>query len=337
MFEPKFYENKAMIHLSKMFDKNICRNFRYSANTGPIKNLPEIDGILEKDHKLYAIEAKSFIINQEDLVEIMYKYKLLGFRRLIIISPDYTKEAIQLTCSQSKFEELILEKYSPDLQSIDKWYKDWNSSLPPQLEGSLSSGRHSFRFILSKTNTGKRIVVNQVSSRITCIYDIKKEIERLSSPPVKVLWSTQKWTIPKDLYFRNNKLVNLGGFVVIDLDGQKMHSAFFDCELSACTPNCMHCYKITKKEMKIAYAKFAENDIHPSFVTDSGNHGFHMYIDINNYNLAGIREILNRHEIRYDKIVFDNNRAFVAFPTSLNGETNLPIRIIKSQEASSND
>jgi hypothetical protein len=104
----------------------ILLNVRYPSLDYSFRSRPEIDGLIEDEQGLLAIEIKSFPLSRLDMEEILHKYSTLAFRRFILVAPDFPSSKI----SHAGFDFIKLIPFRPDDSEIWEYYYRWREMLP---------------------------------------------------------------------------------------------------------------------------------------------------------------------------------------------------------------
>lgn len=324
-YDPEMYERQGLTFASSILDKTLHVNVRWGSLDKAPANRPEVDGIADMSEYLLAVEVKSFPLTADDLSSLIDGYVSMGVLDLLVVAPEMPARS----SASNNLRHLRLETFKPDLDEIWSWYSCWMPELPIGVADSLESGRHSFHYVLSAgRNRRGRHVANQVSKRIASIGALKRDLGRLAYPPAKVLWSTNQWTTPKDLYFRNSKPIAIGGLYVLDFDGPKLHNAWSDCQLHFRDRRCPECRIAALIECRKALEVVRGIDLHGSVgIFDSGNRGCHLYCARTTTPLE-LLSILHSAGVQFDPETLTNEKSFVAFPCSLNAQTLLPLEEI---------
>lgn len=318
-YEAHYYERRALSYIGQLLNRPILLNVRYPILGNLFRSRPEIDGMAIDERGVIAVEVKSFALSHSDIEQILTKYHTLAFRRLVIVAPRFPVTKIH----RATFDSVELVAYSPDEQPISGYYATWCDVLPPATVSSLSSGCHSFRYVMSRAFRKGKAVFNQVDKRICHVDDLRKDIARFRAPVSKVLWSPTRWSNPKDLFFPNPRATQFfGGFLVIDIDGTALHQSMHPCELLPGDSLCLHCIRRATIECQRAILALRSHGLEAAFVCKSGNRGFHIYVHLDtDATRSQVVEIMKANDIVYDPIVANSRKSFVAFPTSLNAST----------------
>lgn len=115
----------------------------------------------------------------------------------------------------------------------------------------------------------------------------------------------------------------LGGFLPVDIDGDRLHRAHHACQIGPVDAACPHCLCHALRE----YARLTEvlPDVAWVDVLRSGGRGLHLYLRDD----AGLRARLLRTaqgaRVRIDVNVSFSPKATIALPGSLHAGTMLPV------------
>lgn len=66
--------------------------------SGSPASRPEIDAVVMLDRRVTPIEIKAYLLDTLGIEEIIAKYTVLGFRRLIIVAPSVSGKAARRLC-----------------------------------------------------------------------------------------------------------------------------------------------------------------------------------------------------------------------------------------------
>lgn len=325
-YDPQFYEYTALCHVAKIYGEVLKINYKMPDFALPISKRNELDGFFEKGKM--AVEVKSYPLEKGDVVEITDKYQKLGIDNVTIVAPTI------------KFSEdvsnLRLLEFLPSFEAFskDKYY-GLHMKLPSLLEKELQTGKHNFRYRLAGRSLNKRSrYLNQTDKKIDSVEKLKKEIlSRIpnDNPPVKILWSTKRWVSPKDHFYRKLNNLFLGGPIVFDIDGPKVHGAFKPCEISEDRIVCEMCLFFTKRETIKLISILDWAGFENIEVFSSGRSGFHIYVfDDNENRLAKASAKFFEKKIKIDKQVTYSTKSQIAFPMSINGFTGRQLEYIKN-------
>lgn len=327
LYDPQFYEYTALCYIAKIYGKSLKINYRVPDFSFPISKRPEFDGYFEKNN--VAIEVKSYPLKDDDIDEIKIKYRSFNINGLILIAPRFE--------NSKKYKNLELIHFQPKIDYINTIYQNLRMDLPINLKSELSTGKHNFRYRLAKRSENKRSrYLNQTDKKIDTIEKLKKEITQripLNNSPIKILWSTKRWVSPKDHFFNTRNNLYLGGPIVFDIDGPKVHNAFRSCEISNTNDLCDMCIFFAKKEVKklihiLDWAGFRNIEIF-----FSGRSGFHVYVFDPNINLLDkAYEKFAEEKVKIDKQVTYSTKSEVAFPLTINGFTGYLLEHVKNIE-----
>lgn len=201
LFEPRFYERSAQRHLAVLVGQPVFVNVRWGLTGAPATRV-EIDAMLVRDGRVMPAEVKAHRVQVEIAQEVVAKYARLGFRELVVVAPYFTREAARLL-DGSCAPQVEAMRFLPALDEITAFYTaGWHADVPGWVHDALASGGHHVRFLLTRPSTSKHLVIGQPRSRIYEVAMITRIIHRLPSPPARVLWTPQRFTIPRDLIAR---------------------------------------------------------------------------------------------------------------------------------------
>ncbi len=326
LYDPQLFEYTALHHVVKLFGNSLKINYRVPDFFLPISKRPEFDGYFEKSNT--AVEAKSYPLKENEINEIVAKYKAFDINKLVIVAPEFDSFKTRKTI------ELI--KFQPQVDYVNAAsYRNLQIELPINLKKELSTGKHNFRYRLAKRSSDKRSrYLNQTDKKIDTVEKLKNEIiQRIPSnnPPIKILWSTKRWVSPKDHFFRNQNNLCIGGPIVFDVDGPKIHGAFKCCEISVKNKICDMCIFFAKNEVKKLINILDWSGFRIIEVFFSGRSGFHVYVfDSNNNLLKKASEKFIEKKIKIDKQVTYSIKSEVAFPLTINGFTGYQLEYVKN-------
>lgn len=125
----------------------------------------------------------------------------------------------------------------------------------------------------------------------------------------------------------------MGGFVPIDIDGDRLHQAHHACQISESAPVCPFCTRYARAECRSLVEALDET---PIDVVASGGRGVHVY-----YEDAGdVRDRavkLSRNDVvRLDENVTASLKSTVALPGSLHAGSMQPVvSLVKGHEVTS--
>ena len=210
VFEPRFYERRAQRHLAALAGGPVWINVPWGL-TGNPSTRPEVDAIVPRAGRAVAAEVKAHQVDADTAREITRKYRSLGFRDLIVIAPGFTASASR-SLAHARQPAIERLSFSPDLSEIaDFYHGGWQEAVPGWVHDALATGLHHVRFVLTRPTARGRLVVGQARTRVYGTSAIIQAIGKLPSPPARVLWAPQRFTIPRDLIARRSRLTALGG------------------------------------------------------------------------------------------------------------------------------
>ena len=316
-YDPNFYEFQALTEIARKFKTPIQINVKLE-NLSSEKEI-EIDGLIDLREKEWPIEIKSYPLAEEQLMSIADKYKNFGFKRLIIVAPNFINKV-------KNGMDIEYIEFPPDISLIRKFYENWKINLPPRIKEELNTGKHHFRYKLAKRakNSITRFI-NQTDKCIKTENDLIKEITQripLDNPPVRIYWSTARWLSPKDLYFKNLKQYCLDQLVVFDIDGPLIHRALFPCIISPDSGLCNYCIEFALLHTK-RLVEFLKNlGFRKIDIVFSGRQGFHVYVfdkPLGIEQRVRIIKEIRKKKIKVDKLVTLDQKSIITFPFSLHG------------------
>lgn len=328
LYDPQFYEYKALCFLATKVEKVIKINYRIPDYSVPISRRNELDGYIESENT--PIEIKSYPLNEIEIDEILKRLNGLGYSRAIVITPKIIAKA---PLKYNKHIEVI--EFEPtDIDKIRATYQAISFQLPSLLERELLTGKHNFRFRLAMRGLDKQgRYLNQVDKKIDSLDKLKIEITRRlpeHNPPIKILWSTSRWLVPKDHFFRKRHNLYLGGPIVFDIDGPQLHKAFTSCVILPKKRHCEMCLFFAKRETKKLAPLLKDHGMNDVEIFFSGRSGFHIYVfDANREKLAMLPLEFMKHKIKVDQQVTLNIKSDIAFPLSINSFTGYRLAHIK--------
>jgi hypothetical protein len=262
--------------------------------------------------RIVPAEAKAHRLDTADAGDIIGKYRRLGFAELMVIAPDFTPAAARALSAAA----VQAEVFSPDLAEIAAFYAgDWTAGIPAWVHEALATGLHHVRFMLTCPAAGGQLVIGQRRTRIYDAATITKAITALPAPPARILWTPQRFTIPRDLIARRSAVTPLGGFVAVDIDGDRLHQACHACQISPAEPCCPHCALHARREWQLLASALPQAGVID--VLFSGSRGLHAYLG----DEPGIRDHIiataRRAGLRIDESVTASVKTTIAFPGSL--------------------
>lgn len=325
-YEPRYYERAAQRHMARYLQARLLINVPWGLCGSPASR-PEIDAVFILDRRVTPIEIKAYLLDIPDVEQIIAKYTTLGFRRLIIVAPGVSDQAVRRLTRETLATELVL--FQPETGEISDWYDHvWPRHVPYWVRVALSSGRHHIRFVMSRPTGKGRFVVGQQRSRVYGVETLSRLLRALPSPPVRVLWIPLRFTIPRDVIARKSQLTPLGGFVPVDIDGDRLHRPLHACELAPEDGVCQFCLRHARREQ----VKLCDHlTVRPVDVVTSGGRGVHIYYHDNGLIRTELLGLANRRAIRMDENVTASTKATVALPGSLHAGSMRPITSLFAQ------
>jgi hypothetical protein len=313
-FEPRFYERAAQRHLAQLTGGPVWTNVAWGTGGAP-STRAEIDAMWARAGRIVPAEAKAHRVDTASAGEIIEKYRRLGFAELMVIAPAFTPAAAR-ALSAAAVPAVRAEVFSPDLTAIAAFYDgDWTAGIPGWVREALATGLHHVRFMLTRPTAGGQLVIGQRRTRIYDAAAISRAVAVLPAPPARILWTPQRFTIPRDLIARRSAVTPLGGFVAVDIDGDRLHQACHACQISPAEPCCPHCALHARREWQLLAAALPQAGVID--VLFSGSRGLHAYLG----DEPGIREYIiataRRAGLRIDESVTASVKTTIAFPGSL--------------------
>jgi DNA primase catalytic subunit len=125
------------------------------------------------------------------------------------------------------------------------------------------------------------------------------------------------------LIARGSRVTALGGFLPIDIDGDRLHGARHACETGSADAGCSHCPRYALRE----YTRLAAAlpDAAWVDVLRSGGRGLHIYLRDDVGLRARLLRTAQEARIRIDVNVSLSPKATIALPGSLHAGTMLPV------------
>lgn len=327
LYEPRFYERAAQWHVAGLFSDPISVNVRWGL-IGSLATRPELDALVFRTRHAVPVEIKAHPIGIDGADEIVAKYGRMGFPCIILIVPALSPEASgRLADSKAPHVELIL--FQPDLDVIRDWYGTmWPQQVPAWTHTALASGRHHVRFVLSRPTSEGRFVIGQQRTRVYSADTVLRLVTCLPSPPVRILWTPQRFTTPRDLIARRSRVTSIGGFVPVDIDGDRLHQARHACQISTSEAGCQFCMRYAEIECRSLLRRIGET---PVDVLASGRRGVHVYYEDDGDVRERVVKLSRDRTIRLDENVTTSLKSTVALPGSLHAGSMQPVvSIMKS-------
>lgn len=319
LFEPRFYERAAQRYLAQLAAVPVWVNVPWGL-TGNPANRPEVDGIWTREGRMIAAEIKAHRVCRDTAEEILAKYRGLGFRDLIVIAPSFAPAAASYWTGGSRLPVVEPVPFTPSLGAIEEFYRgDWQRGVPDWVHATLASGLHHVRFMLTVPSVAGHVVVGQRRTRIYDTATITRAIAALPSPPARVLWTPQRFTIPRDLIARRSHVTALGGYIPVDIDGDRLHAANHACQLTPGQAGCPHCVRYALREY--ARLRQALGDAQWVEVLFSGGRGIHAYLGGGQQLRARLLKVATEHKLRIDRAVTASVKTTISLPGSLHAAT----------------
>lgn len=328
VFEPRFYERRAQRHLAALAGGPVWINVPWGL-TGNPSTRPEVDAIVPRAGRAVAAEVKAHQVDADTAREITRKYRSLGFRDLIVIAPGFTASASR-SLAHARQPAIERLSFSPDLSEIaDFYHGGWQEAVPGWVHDALATGLHHVRFVLTRPTARGRLVVGQARTRVYGTSAITQAIGKLPSPPARVLWAPQRFTIPRDLIARRSRLTALGGYVAIDIDGDRLHRSDHACQLGPGTAGCPHCLPRARREL--ARLDAALGGPQWTGVLLSGGRGIHAYLPDDGEARGRVLAAAGTR-LRIDAPVTASLKTTIALPGSMHAANGRPVAAVPGPE-----
>lgn len=324
LYEPWFYERVAQQHVAGIFSGPTFVNVRWGL-IGSLATRRELDALVFRTRHAIPVEIKAHPLDDGNTDEIVAKYSRMGFPCIILIAPSVSTEAgRRLADSKAPYVELIL--FHPDLDAIRDWYCTmWPQKMPAWTHAALASGRHHVRFVLSRPTNQGRFVIGQQRTRVYSADTVLRLVACLPAPPVRILWTPQRFTTPRDLIARRSRVTSIGGFVPVDIDGDRLHQARHACQISASEAVCQFCIRYADIECRSLLRQLGET---PVDVLASGGRGIHVYYEDDGDVRERVVKLSRDRAIRLDENVTASLKSTVALPGSLHAGSMRPVASI---------
>jgi hypothetical protein len=324
VYESRFYERVAQQHVARLFPGPTFINVRWGL-IGSLATRHELDALVFQTRHAVPVEIKAHPLSDGNTDEIVAKYSLMGFPHIILIAPSVSAEASRrLADSKAPYVELIL--FHPDLDAIRDWYCTiWPQKVPAWTHVALRSGRHHVRFVLSRPTNEGRFVIGQQRTRVYSADTVLRLAACLPAPPARILWTPQRFTTPRDLIARGSRVTSIGGFVPIDIDGDRLHQARHACQISTSEAVCQFCMRYADIECRSLLQQLGET---PVDVLASGGRGIHVYYEDYGDVRERIVKLSKDRTIRLDENVTTSPRSTVSLPGSLHAGSMQPVASI---------
>lgn len=321
LYEPRFYERAAQQHVARLFPGPVFVNVRWGL-IGSLATRHELDALVFRTRQTVPVEVKAHPLGDGDADEIVAKYRRIGFPRIILIAPAISVEGSRrLVDSKAPSVELVL--FRPDLDAIRDWYcAVWPQKVPAWTHAALTRGRHHVRFVLSRPTNRGRFVIGQQRTRVYSADTVLRLVACLPAPPVRILWTPQRFTTPRDLIARRSRVTRIGGFVPVDIDGDRLHQAFHACQISTSEAVCQFCMRYADAECRSLVQQLGET---PVDVLASGGRGIHVYYEDHGDLRERVVKLARERTIRLDENVTTSLKSTVALPGSLHAGSMQPV------------
>lgn len=324
LYEPRFYERVAQQHAARIFPGPVFLNVRWGL-TGSLVTRHELDALMFRTRQAVPVEIKAHPLSESDTDEIVAKYSRMGFLRIILIAPSISVEASR-RLADSKAPDVEFVLFHPDLDAIRDWYCTmWPQKVPVWTHAALTSGRHHVRFVLSRPTNRGRFVIGQQRTRVYSVDTVLRLLSCLPAPPARILWTPQRFTTPRDLIARRSRVTSIGGFVPIDIDGDRLHQARHACQISATEAVCQFCMRYADIECRSLLQQLSET---PVDVLASGGRGIHVYYEDYGDVRERVVKLSRDRTIRLDENVTTSLKNTVALPGSLHAGSMQPVASI---------
>ncbi len=324
LYEPRFYERTAQRHVTRLFPGPIFVNVRWGL-IGNLATRYDLDALVFQTRRAVPVEIKAHSLSDGDTDEIVAKYRRIGFPHIILIAPAISlKAGRRLADSRAPSVELIL--FHPDLDAIRDWYcSNWPQKVPAWTHATLTSGRHHVRFVLSQPANRGQFVIGQQRTRVYSADTVRRLVACLPAPPARILWTPQRFTTPRDLIARRSRVTSIGGFVPIDIDGDRLHQALHACQISTSEAVCQFCMRYADIEYRSLVQRLGET---PVDVLTSGGRGIHVYYEDYGDVRERVVKLSRDHTIRLDENVTTSLKSTVSLPGSLHAGSMQPVTSI---------
>ncbi|MGH3865988.1 MAG: hypothetical protein ACRDQ4_07580 [Pseudonocardiaceae bacterium] len=310
--------------MTRLFSGPVFVNVRWGL-IGNLTSRHELDALVFRTRQAVPVEVKAHSIDRGDMDEIAAKYRRIGFSRIILVAPAISLEASR-SLADDKAPCVEFALFHPDLDVIRDWYCTvWPQKMPEWAHSALASGRHHVRFVLSRPTDRGRFVIGQQRTRVYSADTLLRLVARLPTPPVRILWTPQRFTTPRDLIARGSRVTAIGGFVPIDIDGDRLHQAFHACQISRSDAVCRFCVRYADAEYRSLVKQLDEM---PVDVLASGGRGVHVYYEDHGDVRERVVKLSRARAIRLDENVTTSLKSTVALPGSLHAGSMQPVESI---------
>lgn len=326
-YDPQFYETRALGYAARLFRTPVHANVRLVDPRADLSREVEIDGLIDIKGQETALEVKSYPLDENALTGIVAKYRGLNFHHLKVIAPSFERASTPTT-------DVVVETvpFVPDLSELLTYYAKPEDEMPAWFRNELETGWHHVRYKLAKRGRSSNTrFLNQIDKRIRSFHDFRREVvDRIGhqNPPIKVYWSPKRWLSPKDLYFRNRPNVDLGGPLVFDIDGIRIHEHHVSCLITGPDALCEYCFRFAKQHAQRLVTLLREHGFSKIEVLFSGRQGFHIYVLDEPVTLGQRSQVLRaikQRKIKIDTQVTLNGRGILGMPMSVHGYTMMPV------------
>jgi hypothetical protein len=270
--------------------------------------------------------VKSHQMTYVHCADLVAKYIRLGFHDLVLVAPSAHSAGERLLAASHR-PRVQFMRFAPDLEEVRSWYVDhWARLVPDWTHEALATGRHYVRFILAGRTMRGGYAVGQTRSRVYRTDTIGEMMLRLPFPPVRILWSPQRFTTPRDLGARGSSMTALGGYVAVDVDGDRLHRARHSCEITAQQPYCVACERYAWREISHLLSNL--HGVEPVALVTSGGRGLHAYFADDGTTRHEILRTARTLHLRIDEGVTTSCKTTIALPGSLNAGAMLPVTAV---------
>ncbi|MGH3872458.1 MAG: hypothetical protein ACRDSR_13300 [Pseudonocardiaceae bacterium] len=327
VYEPRFYERAAQHHVARLFLGPVFVNVRWGLR-GSLATRYELDALVFRTRQAVPVEIKAHSLSDADTDEIITKYRGIGFRHIVLVVPGASGEAGR-RLAEMRIPSVELVLFCPDLDAIRDWYRTWwPQTVPAWTCAALASGRHHVRFVLTRPTERGRFVIGQQRTRIYSADTLLRLVGFLPAPPARILWTPQRFSTPRDLIARGSRVTPLGGFVPIDIDGDRLHQAHHACQISSSAAVCPFCTRYARAECRSLVEALGGT---PVDIVASGGRGVHVYYEDD----GGVRDravkLSRNGMVRLDENVTVSVKSTVALPGSLHAGSMQPVVSLRKE------
>lgn len=321
VYQPRYYESVAVRHVFSTFGGPCFVNVAWGF-TGSPATRPELDALMLNGRRAVPVEVKAYQLDEAGAAAVVAKYQHLGFSRLLLVTPA-ADSAAALLLAHSRALAVELLTFQPPPDAIWDWYDTtWPSLVPAWVNLALATGGHHLRFVLTRPTGSGRFVVGQQRSRIYDVTTLRRAVFQLPHPPARLLWSPQRFSIPRDLIARRARVTPLGGFVGVDIDGDRLHRARYACQLGE-DKSCGFCLSWAMAEYERLRGLLP--DVPCVDVVASGGRGLHVYYADDGGVRGQIIALAQTRQVRVDQNVSASPKHLLALPGSFHAGPARPV------------